>query len=699
MLKGVGALGSTRLSWALRRLALALVLIPGACLGTAQAEEDLSGWAESVLDEHFRRMDRAEISEAAEFPSGLEWLNVTRPLTWRDDLRGRVVLLDFWCYCCINCLHVLPDLEALEQRYASEAFAVVGVHSAKFTQEEDIENVREAVRRHSISHSVVNDEGFAIWREYGARAWPTLVLVLPDGTVLGRLSGEGHRAELDALIKAALKRYKALGQLRMEPLPLRLERSAMRPSQLAYPGKLLADAASGRLYVSDSRHHRVLELDLDGAFVRAFGSGERGFGDGPAATARFRGPQGLALLAGSLYVADTENHAIRRIDLATGQVSTVAGTGEQARALWLDEGASAPGLSGPVPGRIARLSSPWDLEPAFGGLIVAMAGSHQLWRLDPGTGAIEWFSGDGSERRRDEADPRKAAYAQPSGLAFDGTHLYVADSESSAILRVDAQGGVVTLAGGSARPEDLFHFGDEDGVGRGRRFQHPLGVVRVDSDLIVADTYNNKLKRVNLTSAQVTTWIGTGETGLGEGAVRFFEPGGISRAGDTLYVADTNHHAIRAVALATGATRTLALTGVPIPQARLREHRANDPWADLPDTIERDLGSVAVAADQDLTLDFSLYLPPGWKLDDATPSALQVTLAGQAREEVKMQGVVTQVSLGRLPPGEHPLVLRLLYFPCQASGTCRMQSTLFRALVRAGEGAEPRVRVREAFRP
>ncbi len=683
-----------------RRILLAaclLLSLGGAPGGRAHADEKLRAFAEGVLDEHDRRLDAGEALDAPEFPGGLEWFNVARPLTFQRDLRGKVVLLDFWCSCCVNCLHVLPDLEALERRFADQAFAVVGVHSPKFPHEEDPETVREAVRRLGIAHPVVSDARYELWRGYGARAWPTFVLVLPDGTILGRLSGEGHRGELEALVEAALERYAD----RLEPaaLPLRLERAAWAPGALAHPGKVLADPALGRLFVSDTGHHRVLELALDGTLVRAFGDGSPGLRDGPAQTARFRQPQGLARLGTTLYVADTANHALRAVDLRAGTVATVAGTGEQAPSLWRGGEATAPGLFGPVPGRVARLSSPWDVEPAFGGLIVAMAGSHQLWRYDPADGSVEWFSGDGTERRRDDPDPAKAAFAQPSGLAFDGTHLYVADSESSAIVRVDAKGGARTLAGASPRPDDLFHFGDEDGRGHGRRFQHPLGVEWLDGTLVVADTYNHKLKRLDPARGEVQAWLGQDRAAPDAPPDRFFEPGGLSRAGTRLYVADTGRHRVAVVDGADGRVTTLALAGVLAPAPRLREARAHDPFVDLGDTRTSDLGPLAAAANARLALEVALYLPPGWKLDPASPSVLRLEREGAAPVDQPVEAVLTRLVIPALEPGEHAVSLRLLYHPCQEGNECRAASAVLRFVLRAVVGGPAVVRVTERFLP
>jgi thiol-disulfide isomerase/thioredoxin len=122
--------------------------------------------------------DTRALVRAPEFPAGMQWLNTATPLRLAD-LRGKIVLLDFWTYCCINCMHIIPELTALERKYPNE-LVVIGVHSAKFHNEGDSENIRQAILRYEIQHPVVNDRDFRIWRSYAVRAWPTLMVIKPS---------------------------------------------------------------------------------------------------------------------------------------------------------------------------------------------------------------------------------------------------------------------------------------------------------------------------------------------------------------------------------------------------------------------------------------------------------------------------------------------------------------------------------------
>ncbi|MBI4239248.1 MAG: redoxin domain-containing protein [Deltaproteobacteria bacterium] len=482
---------------------------------------------------------------APEFPPGLEWLNTERPLTLKE-LRGKIVLLDFWTYCCINCMHVIPELKRLEQAFPDE-LVVIGVHSAKFVGERDTENIRQAVLRYEIVHPVVNDWQMQIWEQYAVRAWPTLVLIDPEGRIAAATSGEGIYEPLHKAITKLIATFATKGLLDRRPLAMRQERLPDADAPLSFPGKVLADAASDRLFIADSNHHRILAVSLQsGKVLQRIGSGARGRDDGAFTTATFLHPQGLALDGQQLYVADTENHLIRRIDLQAETVMTIAGTGEQARRRMR-----------PGPALDTALNSPWDLVVHQGVLYIAMAGAHQLWRLDLASGQLAAHAGSGREDLHD-GPWDTAALAQPSGLATDGQSLYFADSEVSAIRRVDVApaGRVETLFGAG-----LFAFGDRDGTIGTARLQHPLGVALHRDNLYIADTYNNKIRQVDLRTRTLESFVGTGSAGHDDGdPATFDEPAGISVAGDTLYVADTNNHAIRVVDLQTRAVRTFNVT-------------------------------------------------------------------------------------------------------------------------------------------
>ncbi len=489
---------------------------------------------------------------APDLGGAIAWLNVAAPIAM-TQLRGKVVVLDFWTYGCVNCMHILRDLKTLEQRFPDE-LVIVGIHSPKFTNEQDTDNLKRILVRYEIEHPVANDAGLEIWRRYGVQAWPTRVIIDPAGNLVGTAMGEGNLEGFISAIRTVVRVFDERGEIDRTPLALDLERTRHADRALLYPGKVLADQATGRLFVADSNHNRIIVSSLDGALLETIGSGLQGDSDGIFTQARFYRPQGLALGPDNdLYVADTENHEIRVVDFQARAVHTVAGTGKQGA--WSGEGGEAMRID---------LNSPWDLALKPGILIIAMAGPHQIWVVDLLHDRAYPYAGTGEEARTD-GPVNVATFAQPSGLALDGNTLYVADAEANIIRALELPPGntVDTIAGG-----DLFKFGDEDGKGDAARLQHPLAVTVYAGRVFIADTYNHKIKMLDPATRQVTTFAGTGKPGHVDGpakSAQFFEPGGLSVAGNTLYIADTNNHAIRTIDLATKQVSTMAIEGLTPP--------------------------------------------------------------------------------------------------------------------------------------
>jgi hypothetical protein len=443
-------------------------------------------------------------------------------------------------------MHIFPQLRKVERKYPNEV-VVVGVHSPKFPAERETENLRAAVMRYGIEHPVVNDRDFRIWQSYAGRAWPTLFFIDPLGRIIGKHEGEITFNVLDQLLRDMVAEFDQKGLLSHQPLPSRPEQYLTRPSPLLFPGKVLVDAASSRLFIADSGHSVILVATFDGDISDVVGCGQPGLQDGDFGAARFRAPQGMALRGDALFVADLENHAIRRVNLAARTVTTIAGTGVQATSF--HQGG---------PARDVALNSPWDLALRGDMLYVAMAGFHQIWAVNLRAETIAPFAGTGYEGLED-GHRTEAWFAQPSGLTLDSDTLYVADSETSAIRAVDLgpTGSVRTIVG-----QGLFEFGDVDGIGDEVRLQHPLGVAWNRGILYVADSYNNKIKTIDPRTRAAKTWLGDGQAGDRDGIgrqARFREPSGVSVANGRVYVADTNNNLIRVADIATDAVGTLAL--------------------------------------------------------------------------------------------------------------------------------------------
>ena len=475
---------------------------------------------------------------APELAGAKSWLNTAKPLTL-SELKGKVVLLDFWTYGCINCIHIIPDLKKLEAKYPN-GLVVIGVHSGKFANERDTENIRKIIVRYDLEHPIANDADFKIWDAYSVQAWPTQVLIDAEGKIAAKTTGEGQLNLLDKRIGETIAEAKANGKLNESPLKFALEKDKTAATALLFPGKIAADAKTNKLFIADSNHNRIVVTDLSGKLQTVIGNGAAGLKDGDFQTATFSRPQGMAFDGKFLYVADTGNHAIRRVDFAKKTVETIAGTGEQGS--FGSDGGDA---------KTTKLNSPWDVLLINQKLYVAMAGDHQIWRLDLAKNQIAPFAGTGAEARAD-GDLGESAFAQPSGLATDGKDLFVADAESNIIRRVDlTKKTVTTLAGG-----DLFDFGDKDGAGDEARLQHPLGVVVVGRRVFIADTYNHKIKTLNPTTGAVKTFLGSNDK------KEFYEPGGLSAAGNKIYVADTNHNQIRVIDAATRKVSTLTISNL-----------------------------------------------------------------------------------------------------------------------------------------
>ncbi|MFD9629249.1 NHL domain-containing thioredoxin family protein [Streptomyces violascens] len=448
------------------------------------------------------------------------WLNTGGKELSLAGLRGRIVILDFWTFCCINCLHVLDELRELEEKHR-DTVVIVGVHSPKFVHEAEHQAVVDAVERYGVEHPVLDDPELATWKQYAVRAWPTLVVIDPEGYVVAQHAGEGHAHAIERLVEELEAEHGAKGTLRrgdgpyVPPEPV--------ATDLRFPGKAIV-LPSGNFLVSDTTRHQLVELGPDGeSVVRRIG------GDG-----QFKEPQGLALLPdGRVVVADTVHHALRAFDPASGEIELLAGTGRQ---WWQGQPTSGPALD-------IDLSSPWDVAWWRGKVWIAMAGVHQLWTYDPETATVEVAAGTTNEGLVD-GPGAEAWFAQPSGLAATEDRLWVADSETSALRYVDAEGAVHTAVG-----TGLFDFGHRDGDAAQALLQHPLGVTALpDGSVAVADTYNHALRRYDPASGEVTTL-----------ATDVREPSDAVLAGDDIVVVESARHRLTRLRLPEEAVRVEAV--------------------------------------------------------------------------------------------------------------------------------------------
>jgi thiol-disulfide isomerase/thioredoxin len=619
--------------------------------------------------------ERARV-RAPEITGGRGWLNTDKPLSLAA-LKGKVVLLDFWTYGCINCIHIIPDLKKLEAKYANQ-LVVIGVHSAKFENEKETENIRRIIMRYEIEHPVYNDAEFNVWRSYAVRAWPTQVLIDPAGYLIGAVAGEGNYELLDQVIDKTVAEFRRRGELNEEPLRLSLERAKVGDLPLAFPGKVLADQTGDRLFIADSNHNRLVITKLDGTLVETIGNGKPGRVDGNYAQASFFRPQGMALDGNALYVADTENHLIRRVDLERRVVQTIAGTGNQTH----DYFKSGPALT-------ISLSSPWDLTIVGRTLYIAMAGPHQIWKLDLDKQEVSTFAGSGREARID-GPLLEAGFAQPSGITNNGRSLFVADSEANIIREIALKEGLVkTLVGG-----DLFEFGDVDGQGDDVRLQHPLGLLALGDNLLIADTYNHRIKELDPSKRSVQSFIGSGKPGQVDGtAASFYEPAGLTIAQGKLFVADTNNHAIRVVDLKTKAVSTLRINGLQPPS---KTETLSDSIETGPEIEESQLPLQQLGTKSQANLIIDVDLPTGYHLNSAAPQRYRVSVesgkevlsftgndGGVTSSTTKDLKLPLNIPLSSATAGKAEMRVQLTIFFCREdnTGTCHIKTLIWRVPV------------------
>ncbi|BCW68660.1 hypothetical protein NicSoilB4_34230 [Arthrobacter sp. NicSoilB4] len=569
---------------------------------------------------------------------GRNWLNTGGKSLDLESLRGKIVLLDFWTFCCINCLHVLDELRPLEQQY-SDVLVTVGVHSPKFEHEADPVALAAAVERYEIRHPVLDDPELDTWKAYTARAWPTLVVIDPEGYIVAHLSGEGHADGLAVLIPELIAEHEAKGTLHRGDGPY----VAPEPTSgtLRFPGKALflpegrgvgSASEAGSWLVTDTGHHRLVELSTDFQTVLAtYGSGDKGHADGNAATARFNEPQGLVLLpvdvaaetGYDVVIADSVNHRLRGLSLAGGTVSTLAGNGvqrllETGPARVDEEGAAYGSRLEADPLRVS-LSSPWDVvwSTKLNAVVVAMAGVHQIFSFDPRSGAVSIIAGNGLEGLLD-GPAEEAWFAQSSGLAEDADgNIWVADSETSALRKlVIGDGGTVTVE--SAVGKGLFDFGFRDGPAAEARLQHPLGVtVLPDGSVAIADTYNGAVRRYDPSSGTVSTLA----RGLSEPSDVIVDHTQVAGAEPLLVVVEANKHQLVYVPIPKEAQQ--------VDEGAAQTHRPKSPVAPGP-----------------LELAVRFTAPTGQKLDDRWGDPTQLKISSTP-PELLVSGGGTSVGLLR----------------------------------------------------
>lgn len=457
---------------------------------------------------------------APELPTSLDWLNA--PPQRLEAHRGRVVAVVFWNAASAYCHSLLEELQRLQARFPV-ALSLLGVHLPKFDAEIDGRTVLKVANRLGLPFPVANDRGWVAWQHYGLQSWPSVALVDTRGRLREVFTGDDQGPALETAVQKLVDEVGG-AVLGVDP-PRRLGAEPRLP--LAFPSGLAV--GENHLYVADTAHHRVLECTHSGRILREFGTGHGDLVDGQPEDAAFRSPRGLCLVRESLYVADTGNHALRRIRLLDGVVETLAGNG---RAGSVREGG---GKAVDMP-----LNQPWDVVGTMDRIYIAMAGANQVWEYELGPGRLKLTAGSG-ELGIADGNARAAMFAHPASLALVQQTLYVADAASSAIRSVQlAQGQVQTLVG-----QALYEFGDHDGQRREARLQNPLGIALDPGSpvLWIADSYNASLRRLRL---------GGGDVATHPVAHSLEQPAALAAGASSLFIANSGAHEVLRLDLGSG---------------------------------------------------------------------------------------------------------------------------------------------------
>ncbi|WP_312913300.1 hypothetical protein [Stenotrophomonas sp.] len=447
---------------------------------------------------------------AVDLPKSGIWLNAA-PATLQE-LRGRPVVLAFVNGASVWSMQRVAEVARWQARNPGRLQLLV-VQVPRFEFEREPQQSLKLLRRHGVSAPIVLDAHWDTWRQFEVQSWPTLVLLDAYGQERERLVGAG--AELDRALS---------GLCEGVPRPLEdddaREINAEPRLPLLFPAGLVATAE--RLYVADTGHHRILECNHAGRILRQFGLGSADLINGGLGEAAFNRPQGLALVRDVLYVADTGNHALRRINLTSGQVDTLCGNGRV--------GAPSAGV----------LAQPWDsalnhpvgVAVADNQIYVAMAGDNHIWSYDLGAKELRWRAGAGPVEVRDGSG-HLAAFAQPCSVVAVQHTLYVADALGSAIRSVQLRNDLVqTLVG-----QGPWESGNVDGPRLRARLQYPQALAMgPDSPLLwIADAGNGSLRTLRL---------GGGDLSTVNLPRRLHGPAALAVAAGAIWIAEADAHAV-----------------------------------------------------------------------------------------------------------------------------------------------------------
>jgi Thioredoxin-like/NHL repeat len=422
---------------------------------------------------------------AVELSDKLDWLNAD-PQTISAH-RGRVVALLFWNASSVYCHNALADMFQLQRKHP-ENLSVLAIHVPKFAAELEQKTLLDAVNRLDIQLPVANDTQWTAWQHYDIQSWPSVVLIDSNGAIAGQFSGDDCRKDIESRLSALLAEM----PYATSPKPKNLK-AKPKPkvfSALHSPCGLLIH--NNLLYIADTGHNRILECGFDGRVKRVFGNGLPLYLDGMSTEASFNRPMAMSVAREYLYVADTGNHAIRRVRLMDGFIDSLLGNGKP--------GQSEDKTVGMF--HEVQLNNPSSVSVEQDILVVADSGNNCLRMFNLANKAFSTLVGSGSLGLLDGVGLR-AEMAHPLALSGSKNYLYVAEGSSSSIRTAAVpEGRVNTLIG-----HGLYQYGKEDGLRKSAALQHPSAIAVDEKRGVVwiADAYNHKIRALNMVSNMLST--------------------------------------------------------------------------------------------------------------------------------------------------------------------------------------------------
>lgn len=489
----------------------------------------------------------------------------------KDCFHEKIIVLYVWTFSDIHSAHMMQKITGIDKRHSSAGVTTVGVHSPKYEHEKNKTNVRHAIDEQSIQFPVVNDNGLQLWKHIGCQIWPTVLVFGSDFVPLYIFEGENHIQHLELFLQAILNFYKSNVRAittKTSPDDFNSNQTTTKSTRFTYPSHVCV-TSNGQICISFAGSNQLILCEVDGKVLEIVGNGHPGLADGDIQQAEFDSPHGLVEFNSCVYVADTNNHAIRVFDPASRRVLTLIGTGR----LGNDKIGGLKRSQQPI-------ASPWDLcitESPFDHktvLLISMAGQHQIWAY--AFEETQWWNdvtlpknsclaviGSGVQENRNSTEPLSACLAAPRGICngiMNGESvIFIADSNSSSIRVVTLKdGNTANLIGGDVDPTNLSAFGDLDGSAHSAKLQHPLGVAfhYPTSQLYLTDTFNNKLKRIDMNTRVCSSYFVTdidtkkqrGETNY----AKFNEPHGLAIFDHFIFVADKNNSHLKRIDLNNG---------------------------------------------------------------------------------------------------------------------------------------------------